>query len=606
MTQGSSSDVSAPPPDVLQQQRTGNAIVSSFQSTGIDDAPGGRQIGNPSTADALAVFESQQKLTAAQLESHMDALQSRAEAGKHFETGTLDGQASTAAIAHLQDDGGPGKFKLVSGQLSDSQVMIARVDASGQVTSLTRADGVSPTPFGDGHMMNGVGQQSIELAKGERAFVIAASDGLADGHIMLAARKDVWPEGAAPKWQDLLKSDIEAGLRADPSGNKLSSHLAASAAAYGARDNVTISSVALGADTHLAGKSLTVAVFDGTGHADGRFSNHLANDFQQMMGGQAPEVVQRQHMGHMVDRPADMAAAVKTNQAHFEANHAPKPAAPEAAPTKADAPKADAPKVDAHKPDTPKAEAHKPADTKASDPAKPVKAAVKTAAKVNAAAGRMQSGADAAVKLASGDVAGATVSAGTAVGMEAIQSQKGAELAAKAGKAVVEAGEKSGGKIASALGVAKLVGKRIPGIGAIVTAGFGIAAVGSLIIAGEYKKAGVEAVASAAEAGGNIAGFGIGDGLRETVRGTAIAVGGKEYEVAKSGLRELGESAVDIVATAAGPKEPKATYTPPPQSNVAPTRTFNAQAKLPADMIQAPAPMEPGRRPSISAGNNFG
>ncbi len=681
MAQGPSTpDLPVIPSDTLELHRTGNAVVTTFQTSGLDSTDG---LLTPThgNADARAVFESTTRLNADQLSQQIDGLQARAAAANLF---SADGMRdSTAAIAHMHGEGN-GTFKLVAAELSDSQVMVARLNPEGQVISLDRAAAGSPSTLGANNFdMNGVKETSLVLGNGERAIVLVASDGLADGYMARSGRMD----GAAT-WQDLLKKDIEFGLRADPTGNGLASHLAASSIGYGVTDNVSISSVALSHDTNLGGKSLTLAVFDGTGHTDGTFSSHLARDLQVSMTGQSPILLQRQDMAHISERPGVVTGAVQHNAINtlrdsgnwiigavdqegggfrpavlldtskmtpqqlsqtrealhtlggnwdVRENYLSNPITgsrstigleghaslggvesihqlvqgplkgatvewsddkrawvgshDHSKPYVSPGALADHEKPVTVKPDAAAAfraqvAAVSTAHTTPAE-AEPVKAAKKvsaTVAKASVTAGRAQSVADASVKLASGDVAGAAVSAGTAVGMEAAQS----------------------GKFAAALGAVKLVGKRIPGVGAIVTAGFGVAAVGSLLLAGEYKKAGVEAVASAAEAGGNIAGFGVGDGAREGVRGAAIAAGGKEYEVAKSGLRELGESAVELASGPSKPSAPKAVYTPPPPSNAAPTRTFNAQAKLPEDMQQAPAPVAPARRPGVTNGMTHG
>lgn len=90
------------------------------------------------------------------------------------------------------------------------------------------------------------------------------------------------------------------------------------------------------------------------------------------------------------------------------------------------------------------------------------------------------------------------------------------------------------------------VAKRAPLVGAVVTAGFVAAEVGANILDGNPGKAGAAFLAGSAEIAGNTIGFGVGDAARETVRGGVIAAAGSKYAVEKSGLRSMGERAVDM------------------------------------------------------------
>ncbi len=62
---------------------------------------------------------------------------------------------------------------------------------------------------------------------------------------------------------------------------------------------------------------------------------------------------------------------------------------------------------------------------------------------------------------------------------------------------------------------------------------------------GKHGKAVLAALTGAIETGGSVAGFGVGDILREATRGAIGAVFGKEYMPDKSGLRELGSLGCD-------------------------------------------------------------
>ncbi|MEZ0224634.1 MAG: hypothetical protein ACAH83_08785 [Alphaproteobacteria bacterium] len=97
--------------------------------------------------------------------------------------------------------------------------------------------------------------------------------------------------------------------------------------------------------------------------------------------------------------------------------------------------------------------------------------------------------------------------------------------------------------VAKALG---FIGKKIPVIGAVVTVGFVAAEVGTSLYHGNYGKAGAALGAGAAEALGNLVGFGVGDAAREVVREGVVRTAGEKYAPDKSGLRQLGEEAVHL------------------------------------------------------------
>jgi hypothetical protein len=97
--------------------------------------------------------------------------------------------------------------------------------------------------------------------------------------------------------------------------------------------------------------------------------------------------------------------------------------------------------------------------------------------------------------------------------------------------------------VAKALG---FFGKKVPVVGAFVTAGFTAVTVGGHLIHGEYGKAGAELAAGAAETAGNFVGFGVGDAAREGVRAGVILAAGEKYAPEKSGLRQLGEGAYHL------------------------------------------------------------
>jgi len=138
-----------------------------------------------------------------------------------------------------------------------------------------------------------------------------------------------------------------------------------------------------------------------------------------------------------------------------------------------------------------------------------------------------------AVDLAEGNYVGAAV--GSAI--EAADT--------KIGKSAIE---KVSRNFLSTAGMGvKFFGKRIPVIGAVVTAGFVAYETGAHALKGDFEKAGAAFSVGLAETAGNIVGFGIGDAAREGARQAFITVAGEEYaEIEKSGLRSIAESAFNI------------------------------------------------------------
>jgi hypothetical protein len=93
------------------------------------------------------------------------------------------------------------------------------------------------------------------------------------------------------------------------------------------------------------------------------------------------------------------------------------------------------------------------------------------------------------------------------------------------------------------------VAKKIPVVGALVTFGTVAYTVGKEALNGNYAKLSAGLGAGAAEVVGNLAGFGVGDGAREIVRGGVILAGGESIAPEKSGLRQLGESAYELATS---------------------------------------------------------
>ncbi|QQG35432.1 MAG: hypothetical protein HYS17_07745 [Micavibrio aeruginosavorus] len=89
----------------------------------------------------------------------------------------------------------------------------------------------------------------------------------------------------------------------------------------------------------------------------------------------------------------------------------------------------------------------------------------------------------------------------------------------------------------------QFIGKRVPGIGAIITVGATLWSAGAQAAQGNLGKAAAELTAGVAEAAGNVVGFGAGDALREGVRAGVVAIAGEKYAPEKSGIREAAEVA---------------------------------------------------------------
>lgn len=148
--------------------------------------------------------------------------------------------------------------------------------------------------------------------------------------------------------------------------------------------------------------------------------------------------------------------------------------------------------------------------------------------------GRAGTAAEVIEHTAKGDYVGAGL---------AIAKDEGTRVAITKG---VEVGAKALGVVAEGAGMVGSVAKRLPGVGAIVTVGLTVMASGVQAAQGNYGKAATELGAGAAEALGNVIGFGAGDALRETFRAAVVGVAGEKYAPEKSGLRKLGEAAYDV------------------------------------------------------------
>jgi hypothetical protein len=151
--------------------------------------------------------------------------------------------------------------------------------------------------------------------------------------------------------------------------------------------------------------------------------------------------------------------------------------------------------------------------------------------KLQGRAGKAVGAADVAMSIAEGNYGTAVVS----IGQQAALSQETVSAAAKLTKSVVP--------VAKALGQ---FAKRVPVIGAAVTLGYVGYEVGKNLYEGNKGKAAAAAAAGTAEIAGNLVGFGVGDVAREAVREGVVQGAGEEYAPDKSGLRTLGERAVEL------------------------------------------------------------
>jgi len=136
-----------------------------------------------------------------------------------------------------------------------------------------------------------------------------------------------------------------------------------------------------------------------------------------------------------------------------------------------------------------------------------------------------------AVDVASGNYGAAATGASMQIAMNAQTYEAAATLTSKIAP------------VAKGLG---FVGKKIPIVGAFVTAGFVLYEAGAEAYNGNYGRAGAALGAGAAETVGNIVGFGVGDAAREVVREGVVRTAGEEFAPQKSGIRQLAEGAYDV------------------------------------------------------------
>lgn len=184
----------------------------------------------------------------------------------------------------------------------------------------------------------------------------------------------------------------------------------------------------------------------------------------------------------------------------------------------------------------------KPEPPKASAQQGPQASATQTggiaSAKVQANAGRSAGVADVAVAAAAGDYGHAATGAAMVVGLDQ-GTYKAASTLTQSVKPIAEA-------------IAQ-IGKRVPVVGAVVTFGFVAGEAGGHALDGNFSKAAGATVAGIGEIGGNLVGFGVGDGIRQGIVEATKATVGEEYAARDSGIVSLGKEAYNLVTKPADP-----------------------------------------------------
>jgi hypothetical protein len=554
------------PRDVMERYNAGSATVETYSTSGAEMKDGVLKP-NPGQADGYAVVTTKTPIDEAALGSIMDRLDERGKpvAGNDFDIDTTGSLAAVTQKTAKQPGG--ASFDVAAGFRGDSTAFIATVDANNNVTLVnlgSEAAGVK-TPANPGGSLgfgflgepgaNYLNSRTIDLAPGEKAFVINVSDGVLDSYINNAAKGD-------GGFEALLRQDLETHLKANPESQNVARFLSERAVAQGSVDNTTAAAVRLDANTDLQGRSVLLAVFDGLGHGpeDGKLSSALSKALPAEVPGAEPaKPAARTEVAHIATRSEDLARAKNPAAVHpAEAKPAPqKPAAPKHGPDHHDGP-GHGGGAAPHKTPQPQQHTAKPAphpEHKTATP-KPSTAAPHTTphtaphatgkpnivsrvggvhAHVGHHAGNAQGAATIALQLAQGDVKGAGVSAAMDLALRPSTYKAAAALTRKVAP------------VAKALG---FFGKKVPVVGALVTVGFVAYEAGSHALKGEYGKAGAAVAAGGAEALGNIVGFGVGDLAREGVRETIIRTAGSKYAPEKSGLRQLGEGAIGLAQQA--------------------------------------------------------
>lgn len=282
------------PQDVSAQYGTGTAVTSLYQTSGVyrkDE----QKVVTTGQADSFSVMNAAAPLDEAGMQRLMNGLQAEAQAVNNGSTGSIVGIS--------QAEPGPGEanaFDVVYGFRGDSQAIIIKADAQGNVDIVNLQQKVSDedffvSEFGDGGLPdeNNVVRERIALKPGEKAIVLAATDGMSDAYL---------------GQRDQMRQDISDYLKANPGTADLSRFMAERATALGTEDNTTIVSTVLGEKTSLAGKTAVMAVFDGVGHDDGTLSSALARRLESdLPDGQKPTPIAKQELAHVSLRTDDLA-----------------------------------------------------------------------------------------------------------------------------------------------------------------------------------------------------------------------------------------------------------------------------------------------------------
>jgi hypothetical protein len=291
------------PQDISVQYAAGTAVVSAYQTSGVfvsgSSSGGAEKKPTAGQADSFSVMQTTQPLTPESMDALMDCLQEKVQDIDNGSTGALLGIAQGAPAA-----AGGAAFDIVNGSRGDSQGMIVKIDAAQNVQVTLLLDAVdqatySVSDFGNMSLPgeNNISRVRIELQAGDKAVVLAATDGMTDAYLNKPGR---------------MQADIADYIKANPEAADLSRFLAERATALGTQDNTTIVSTVLTAETSLAGKGMVLAVFDGLGHEDGSLSSLLARALErQLPGGRMPPVLARRELAH-VSRRADDLARVAT------------------------------------------------------------------------------------------------------------------------------------------------------------------------------------------------------------------------------------------------------------------------------------------------------
>lgn len=553
------------PKDISEHYQTGSAVTAAYQTSGVQETNG--KVGaTAGQADSYTVVTSAQRLDDASMGALMDRMQDKVQTVANGSTGVIASVSQT----------GQGSFDITAGARGDSQVSLIRIGADNSVSVINLVDDriapdkiqVMGNDFGDmGEKgANNIHTEKVTLAPGERAIVLTASDGLSDAYIGKGGRAQ-------------MQADIEAYVKANPDSPDISRFLSERATAMGAQDNTTIVTTKLDSATDLRGQTVTAAVFDGVGHEDGRLSSQLARTLEQEVpGATKPAPVTKTELDHVSTRAPDLARAqdpgaqdphaAATQQKLDSAKPAETPEAQKppkrgndgggnnndgggGTPAQPDKPKTPpaggdgerhvtaerhaTPDADAPKPAAPKPKAQTPAPSR--HVATPPPAAAGTAPKpivsktTQSRLGHGAGAAQVALDVARGDYGAAATGAATQIALNAKTYEATAHLT------------RSVAPVAKGLG---FVAKKVPVIGAVVTAGFVLHEVGSEAYRGNYGRAAAALGAGAAETLGNIVGFGVGDGAREVVREGVARTAGERYAPEKSGLRQLGEGAISV------------------------------------------------------------